>query len=197
MEGEGNGGIHGHFFSSRQPYKRSRGYGHMKYFGASAVNTLYRYRWSAILPFVAFVMVLAACTSDSALPTATATPQPALVRTPTVALSPTPVPAVTPLPTLAPTPIPTPNPLRTPTPVIEATPTEKASSTPTPTSLPMPEPTGTPTPSPTPTITPTPAPTATPTHAPTPTAAERDREALVALYEATAGGNWTDTTPTG
>ena len=85
-------------------------------------------------------------------------------------------------------PAPTPEPMAAPT----ATPTN------TPTSEPTAAPTATPTS--TPTSEPTAAPTATPTNtpAPTPTAtpapAADDRAALVALYEATDGANWTNNT---
>ena len=44
------------------------------------------------------------------------------------------------------------------------------------------------------TATPTPAPTAIPTPEPTLAPAERERAVLVALYEATAGSDWTDST---
>ena len=77
------------------------------------------------------------------------------------------------------------------------TPTATATPTDTPTATATPTPTNTATPTPTPTDTATVTPT--PTDTPTPTATVEgstltDREALVALYNATDGANWTDNT---
>ena len=66
----------------------------------------------------------------------------------------------------------------------EPTPTPTATNTPTAT------PSSTNTPTPTPTATNTPIPTPTPTNTPTPTPTPTDREALIALYNATDGANW-------
>ena len=75
----------------------------------------------------------------------------------------------------------------------DAAPTPQPRATPTaaPTDTPTPEPTATPTAAPT--DTPIPEPTATPTatQTDTPAPAAVDRAALVALYEATDGANWT------
>ena len=99
--------------------------------------------------------------------------------------SPEPSPAPTNTPTATPTNMPTPEPATTPTPEPTAIPTAAPTYTPTP------EPTATPSPAPTatPTNTPTPEPPATPT-----TESAADRAALVALYEATDGPNWTNNT---
>ena len=78
-------------------------------------------------------------------------------------------------------PAPTPEPTAAPT----AAPTDTPTPAPTATSTATLTPIATPTPTPTPTATPTPAPTDTPTPATV------DRAALVALYEATDGANWT------
>ena len=104
-------------------------------------------------------------------------------------------------PTATPTNMPPPEPATTPSPAPTATPTN--TPTPEPTATPSPAPTATPTntPTPEPTATPSPAPTATPTNTPTPeppatptTESAADRAALVALYEATDGPNWTNNT---
>ena len=79
----------------------------------------------------------------------------------------------------------TPTPGFTPTPSATATP----SATPTPGFTPTPSVTATPSATPTPGFTPTPSVTPTPTV--TPTAATTERGALIALYEATDGPNWT------
>ena len=94
---------------------------------------------------------------------------------------PAPTPEPTAAPTAAPTDTPTPEPTATPTAAPTDTPTPEPTATPTATLTPI----ATPTPTPTPTATPTPAPTDTPTPAAV------DRAALVALYEATDGANWT------
>ena len=70
----------------------------------------------------------------------------------------------------------------------EPTPTPSPTIEPTPTPAPTIEPTATPSP----TIEPTPMPTPSPT--PETTSTETDREALVALYNATDGPNWTNNT---
>ena len=80
-------------------------------------------------------------------------------------------------------PAPTPEPTAAPT----AAPTDTPTPAPTATSTATLTPIGAPTPTPTSTATPTPAPTDTDT----PTPATVDRAALVALYEATEGANWT------
>ena len=93
-------------------------------------------------------------------------------------------PTTDPLATATPTPTitPTTDPLATatPTPTITSTPAPLATATPTPTVTPTPDPLATATP--TPTITPT----------ATPASSASDRAALVAFYNATNGGNWTN-----
>ena len=131
-----------------------------------------------------------------ATPTLTETPEPVPTPShtskPTAApeptLVPTPAPTATPEPTLVPTPAPT----ATPEPALVPTPAPTA--TPEPTLVPTPAPTATP--EPTPTLVSTPAPAATPTPAPDPagTSVAADREALVALYNATDGPNWVNNT---
>lgn len=160
--------------------------------------------------------------TEAVVPTPTVTPTPAPTETPTPIPTDTPIPAPTrtptptstdtpvPLPTDTPTPLPTdtpvPPPTDTPTPLPTDTPVPVPTDTPTPlpTDTPVPPPSDTPTPAPTdtpipPTETPTPVPTATPipppTETPTPTATPTpspDRPALIALYEATDGPNWTN-----
>ena len=87
-------------------------------------------------------------------------------------------------------------PMETPTPEPTPTATRAPADTPEPTGAPEPTATPTPTetPKPTPTATSTPAPTATTAPGPVPalTPQERDRAALIALYEATDGANWTN-----
>ena len=109
--------------------------------------------------------------------------------------TPTPAPGATPAATATPTAWPTPTPTATATP--QPTPTPTAGPTwsvfdPTPT----PTPTAGPTPTPAPTATPAPTPTAAPSPTPTPTrdtgGIARDRAALVALYEAGNGANWSN-----
>ena len=117
-------------------------------------------------------------------PTSTATPSPAPTAPPLPASAPTVAPTNTPTPSPAPAPpaptsAPTLTPTNTPTPV----PTAPPSPVPTPTTLPPPTPTNTPTVSTT--TVPTPTPTASPTTAPI-----NDRDALIALYNATNGANW-------
>ena len=56
---------------------------------------------------------------------------------------------------------------------------------------PHPQADGYPAPTPTPTATTVPTPTATPEPTPVPRSSESDREALIALYHATDGPNWT------
>lgn len=96
--------------------------------------------------------------------------------TPTAPLTVTSQPEPTLMPTAALVIAPTHSPTVLPTPV---TPT----STQIPTLIPIPSPTNTPL------HTPTPGPTLTPTPTFTPSAAERDRETLIAIYNAT-GGHW-------
>ena len=93
----------------------------------------------------------------------------------------------TPTPTQTQTLIPTPSPTPTATPASTSTPVPSGTQnpTPTPTSTPSPVPTSTPTPKPTSTPIPTPTPTPTPSGS-----AASDREALVAIYNATGGPNW-------
>ena len=89
-------------------------------------------------------------------------------------------------------PAPVPTATYTPTPTATYTPTPTATSTATPTATATA--TATPTPTPTPTSIPTPIATITPTPTtiPTPIPTPTDREALVALYNATDGANWTE-----
>ena len=112
--------------------------------------------------------------TDTATPVPTATPSPLALPTDTA----TPVPTATPSPLALPTDTATPVPTATPSPL--ALPTDTAT----------PEPTATPSPLALPTDTATPEPTVTPTPEPTPVS--EDREALVALYIATHGSNWTN-----
>ena len=96
---------------------------------------------------------------------------------------------VTAIPT--PTPEDVPTPIMTPTSVPRPTPAPTATLAPTPTQVPA----NTPVPTPTPIPTSTRTPTSTPTPTPTPFgSAETDREALIALYEATDGANWANNT---
>ena len=92
----------------------------------------------------------------------------------------------TPVPTQAITPTRTPEPTTpAPTPAIAPT------ATPQPTTTPVPTPTIAPIPTPQPTVTPVPTPTPTPRPTPEPTVdSNMDRAALVALYEATGGADW-------
>ena len=108
-----------------------------------------------------------ATVSDGSTQTATATP------------------SVTATPTMTPTPGDTPTPSATATPSVTATPTV----TTTPGDTATPTATATPSVTATPTMTPTPGDTPTPTV--TPTVATTQRGALIALYEATDGPNWT------
>ena len=137
------------------------------------------------------------------MPTAVATQTPELTATPMSTATHTPEPTAT--PTQTPEPTETPLPVATYTPEPTATPTQtpESTATPLPTATHTPEPTATPTKTPEPTITPlptathTPEPTATPTQSPEPTATPQsgvDRAALVALYKATDGPNWTNNT---
>ena len=135
-----------------------------------------RIRWLAGVTVLAIVVVLSACSDDPA-------PTPEPTATPTAAPTATPTNTPTPEPTATPTAAPTATPTNTPTPEPTATPTTAPTATPT--NTPTPTPTATPTPEPTAT------PTATPTDTPTPTPTAVDRAALVALYEATDGANWT------
>ena len=118
-------------------------------------------------------------------PTHTQAPVPTAAPAPTA--TPTPFPTTTPAPTATPTrvPITTPEPTHTPTPVLTATPATTATRTPVPTVTPAP------------THTPTPVPTVTPVVVLERTPAEKmelERAALVALYNATDGPNWADST---
>ena len=98
------------------------------------------------------------------------------VETLTVPLTVTPQPDPTLMPTAVPVIAPTHSPTVLPTPITPA-------STQIPTLTPIPSPTNIPL------HTPTPGPTLTTTPTPTPSAAERDRETLIAIYNAT-GGHW-------
>ena len=122
-------------------------------------------------------------------PTSTATPSPAPTATPLPASAPTVAPTNTPTPSPAPAPpAPTSAPPLSPTNTPPPVPTAPPSPVPTPTTLPPPTPTNTPTN--TPTVSTTTVPTPTPTASPT-TAPINDRDALIALYNATNGANWT------
>ena len=136
----------------------------------------------------------AAATATATLtPAPIATPSPVPTATATQTAMPTATP--TPVPTATPTATPTqtPTPTATPTPVPTATPTATPTQTSTPTATPTPVPTATPTATPTPTARPTPTPTATPVPTATPSGTTAsDRAALVSLYHATDGENWTN-----
>lgn len=126
------------------------------------------------------------------VPTKTATPVPTDTQVPpTSTLAPEPTETLTPEPTTTSTPSPTDTPVPAPTntPVPRDTSTPVPSFTPIPTDTPAPASTATPTPIPTDTPIPTPTNTPVPTATPTPSP---DRPALIALYEATEGPNWTN-----
>ena len=117
------------------------------------------------------------------------TPVPQLVSTNILTPTPTPNPTDTPAPTNTPEPTATP----TATPYPTATPTPTNTPSPTPTATPYPTATPTPTYTPSPTATPSSTPTALPTATPELTATpirDTDREALVAIYNATNGEFW-------
>ena len=139
--------------------------------------------------------------------TSTLTPMPTATLMPTAVATQTPEPTDTPLPTATHTPEPTaiailtPEPTDTPLPTATHTPEPTATTTQTPEPTVTPLPTATYTPEPTatplPTTTHTPEPTATATQTSEPTATPQpinDRAALVALYNATDGPNWTNNT---
>ena len=134
----------------------------------------------AFMLLLALVLMAATCDEPAKAP-ATADPEPTTATVEPLG------PATTPDETTAPAHTPTP----TPPPDNAATPT--ASPAPTPTAVTTAAPTQTPAPTPTPTAAPTPDGTAspTPTQAPSGNVAN-DREALVALYHATDGANWTN-----
>ena len=111
-----------------------------------------------------FAFLVAGCTSET----------PEAVSQAPVGTTATPAPTHTPLATHMPYPTPT--------------------ATTAPTDAPRPTATAAPTDTPRPTATATPTPTAIPTPEPTLAPAERERAALIALYEATAGSDWTDST---
>ena len=98
-------------------------------------------------------------------------------------------PAPTPAPQLASTNILTPTPYPTDTPAPTNTPEPTATPTATPYPTATPTPTNTPSPTPTPLSTPTAVPTTTSELAATPIR-DTDREALVAIYDATNGEFW-------
>ena len=164
------------------------------FFGQAAI-----YGLSAAL----MVMISVACSQDPQINQFTPTPEPASTTEP----APTPTPAPTPSPTATPAPASAPSRATTaaptPSPTPAPTPAPTPSPTPTPTPAPTPLPTTTPVPplapSPTPveTAAPAPPPTPTPARGPTPSPATTltsDRAALVALYYAADGANWTNAT---
>ena len=124
-------------------------------------------------------------------PTATLTPEPSATHTPVPTDTPVPSPTNTPTSEPTDTPVPTDTPTRVPT----ETPVHTNTPTPIPTDTPTPVPTDTPTPIPTDTPIPTPTDTPTPIATPTPelqNTPQSDRAALIAIYEATDGANWTN-----
>lgn len=132
-------------------------------------------------------------------PTAVPTPSHTPTLTPTAAV-PAPTRTPTPAPTITPVPAPTAQPTATAEstqpagPTATVTPTQAPTATSTATQTPSPSPTNTPTN--TPTLTPTATPTATPTPSPSPTPTPEpnyppEQAALIALYDATGGANWT------
>lgn len=132
----------------------------------------------------------------------TPTPTPTLTSTPSAAV-PAPDPSVTPIPTPTAQPTPTAVPTQPAVPTATVAPTQApapiATATPTPSPVPTVAPTPTSTPTPAPTATPTAIPTATPTPSPTTTPTPEpnyppEQAALIALYDATDGANWTDNT---
>ena len=128
--------------------------------------------WILLLGMVAASACTLADTSDN-----TPTPSPTSVPVAPATPSPAPTPMATPAPTPSPTlPAATATPRPTPTPVVTREPT--------------PTPVVTPAPTPTPLVTQTRAVTAQPTIP----ASLSDRDALVALYNATDGPNWKDNT---
>ena len=118
---------------------------------------------------VSSMLILAACSDDTAQPAPTAqpTPVPSPTARPTPTLAPTPVPAPTarPAPTLAPTPVPAPT--TRPAPTLVPTPVPAPTARPAPTLVPTPVPAPTARPAPTLVPTPVPAPTARPALPPT------------------------------
>ena len=149
-----------------------------------------RLAWGALWRLAAAALVLPvflACGLFGGDPAPTPVPQ--LVSTNILTPTPTPNPTDTPAPTN--TPEPTATPTATPYPTATPTPTNTPSPTPTPTPYPTatPTPTNTPSPTPTPLSTPTAVPTTTSELAATPIR-DTDREALVAIYNATNGEFW-------
>ena len=122
--------------------------------------------------------------SQLSTPTATAISS---ASTPTNAATPAPTPISA--PTLTPTAVATQSPDATST----VPPTQASAPTATATIAPTPSPTTTSTPTPTATLTPSPTPTNTPTPTPEPNYPP-EQAALIALYDATDGANWTNNT---
>ncbi len=122
--------------------------------------------------------------------TATHTPEPTLTATSTSTHTPKPTTTPTATPTSTPTPSSTSTPTVVPTGTNTPEPTSTFTPTPTSTATHTPQPTSTSTPTPTVTITPTLEPTPTFTPTATPLSVGYEREALIALYNATGGANW-------